>query len=122
MNLTDTISNVTLSKVCSIKPFKDAPDSKAITVKIKFDGSTLQSVFDKAVAGSVIQWQNGPGRKGYDGWTDKQTVEIDFKAPGRTQVDPMVALAMEAKAGGIDVNDKQAFAAWITKKAMALVN
>ena len=114
MELNQTISNVTLSKVCSIKPFKDAPDSKAITVRIKFDGSTLQSVFDKAVAGSVIQWQNGPGRKGYDGWTDKQTIEIDFKAPGRTQVDPKTAMINQAKADGVDMTDKAALNAWVT--------
>jgi len=122
MDLNQTVDNVTLSKVCSIKADADTDEKKSITLKVKFNGSTLQSVFDKAVAGAVIQWQNGPGRKGFNEWTDKQTVSIDFKAPGRTQVDPMVALAMEAKADGIDVNDKQAFAAWITKKAMALVN
>ena len=45
-------------------------------------------MFQKAVAQTVIQWQNGPGRKKFDEWTNGQTVTIEFKSPGRTQVDP----------------------------------
>jgi len=114
MNLNQTVDNVTLSKVCSIKADADTDEKKSITLKVKFDGSTLQSVFDKAVAGAVIQWQNGPGRKGFDQWNDKQTVNIDFKAPGRTQVDPKTAMISQAKADGVNIHDKAALATWIT--------
>jgi len=121
MELNEMVKNVVLTKACSIKADKDSKESKVINLKVKFDQVTLQSVFEKALAGTVIQWQNGPGRKQYDTWMDKQVVEISFNAPGRAaQVDPITALTTEAKAAGIDVNDKRAFSEWITKKAMGL--
>jgi len=116
MDLNQTVDNVTLSKVCSIKADADTDEKKSITLKVKFDGSTLQSVFDKAVAGAVIQWQNGPGRKGFNEWTDKQTVSIDFKAPGRTQIDPKTAMINQAKADGVDVTNKVALNAWVMEQ------
>lgn len=99
MNMTEIITNVTLSKVCSIKADKDSTDSKQITLKVKFDGSTIQSVFDKAVAGAVIQWQNGVGRKNFDTFKPGQTVEIQFNAPAsRTAVDPETAMVAKLQA------------------------
>jgi len=92
MNMNEMITGITLTKACSIKPDKDSAESKQVTLKVKFDGTTLQSVFDKALAGAVIQWQNGPGRKNFDRWTDGQVIEIQFSAPGRTQVDPEMAM------------------------------
>lgn len=114
MDLNQIVKDVTLSKVCSIKADRDSTESKSITLKVKFDGIALQSVFDKAVSGAVIQWQNGPGRKDYDKWSNHQTVEVNFSAPGRTMIDPKVAIIQEAKAAGVNVNDKQALTAWIT--------
>ena len=93
MNMNEVITNVTLTKVCSIKADKDSTESKSITLKVKFDGATIQSVFDKAVSGAVIQWQNGVGRKGYDTFKPNQVVEIQFTAPAsRTAVDPETAM------------------------------
>lgn len=92
MNMNETITDVTLTKTCNIKADKDSAESKQVTLKVKFDGTTLQSVFDKALAGAVIQWQNGPGRKNFDKWADGQVIEIQFSAPGRTQVDPETAM------------------------------
>jgi hypothetical protein len=40
----------------------------------------------------VISWQNGPGRKGYDGLIDKSTVTVSAKAPGAVTVDPETAM------------------------------
>lgn len=93
MNMTDIITNVTLTKVCSIKADKDSEESKQVTLRVKFDGATVQSVFDKAVAGAVIQWQNGVGRKGFDTFKNGQVVDIQFTAPAsRTAVDPETAM------------------------------
>jgi len=93
MNMNEIISNVTLTKVCSIKADKDSTESKNITLKVKFDGATVQSVFDKAVSGAVIAWQNGVGRKQYDTFKTNQTVEIQFVAPAsRTAIDPETAM------------------------------
>ena len=93
LNMNEVIANVTLAKVCSIKADKDSIDSKTITLRVKFDGATIKSVFDKAVSGAVIAWQNGIGRKGYDGFKNNQVVDIQFNAPAsRTAVDPETAM------------------------------
>ena len=98
MNLNEVIANVTLTKVCSIKPDKDSDESKNITLRIKFDGSTLQSVFDKAVSGAVIQWQNGIGRKNFDKFKPNQIVDVQFNAPAsRTAIDPETAMIAKLK-------------------------
>ena len=93
MDLTQKVEGVVLTKVCSIKADADSKESKQITLKVKFDGVVLNDVFMKAVSGAVVQWQNGPGRKHFDKWVDKQIVNIDFKAPARMpQVDPEEAV------------------------------
>ena len=81
MNLNEIVRNVSLTKTCSIKPDKDSAESKAINVKVVFDGVPLKAVFDKAVSQAIIQWQNGPGRAKFDLWNNHQVVEIQFKAP-----------------------------------------
>ncbi len=116
MDLNQLIKNVTLTKVCSIKPDKDSDDSKQITIKVKFDGVPLQGVFDKAVSQSIIQWQNGPGRNKFDTWANNQVVEIDFKSPARTTVDPVAQLLAEATAAGIDTTDKNEMTKFILSK------
>ena len=92
MNMSEIVTNVTLTKVCSIKADKDSEVSKLINLKVKFDGVPLQAVFDKAMASAVIQWQNGPGRNKFDDWKANQTVEISFSAPARTMMDPEAAM------------------------------
>lgn len=92
MDLNESITNVTLTKVCNIKPVKDSLDSKQITLSVKYDGLTLGDVFTKALRSDVISWQNGPGRKGYDGLVDKSTVNVSAKAPGAVTVDPETAM------------------------------
>lgn len=106
MNLNEVIANVLISKVCSIKADQDSTESKQITLKVKFDGATLQSVFDKAVSGAVIQWQNGVGRKGFDTFKNGQTVEIQFTAPAsRTAIDPMTSIIASAAAANMTVEE-----------------
>ncbi len=96
--MNEVITNVTLTKTCSIKPDKDSDESKVINLKIKFDGTTLQSVFDKAVSGAVIQWQNGPGRKGFDTFKPNETINIQFSSPGaRAQIDPETAMVAQLR-------------------------
>ena len=97
MNMNESITGITLTKVCNIKPFKGATDSKQVTLAVKYDGLTLGDIFTKALRSDVISWQNGPGRKGYDNLIDKSTVNVSAKAPGAVTVDPetaMVALLM----------------------------
>ena len=107
INMMEVVANVTLSKVCSIKADKDSTESKNINLKVKFDGATIQSVFDKAVAGAVIQWQNGVGRKQFDTFKNNQTVEIQFSAPAsRTAIDPEQAMITKLQS----MNDEEQIA------------
>ena len=93
MDLTQVVKNITLTKVTSFKADQDSTESKTVYLKVKFDEVTLSDVFAKALAGVVIQWTNGQGRKNYDTWIDKQTVAIDFKAPAIAPViDPETAM------------------------------
>ena len=114
INMSEIISGVTLTKACSIKADKDSDSSKVINLKVKFDGATLQGVFDKALAGAVIQWQNGVGRKQFDTLKDKQTVEITFTSPAKTTVDPETA--MVNKLANMTPEEQQAYIAELMLK------
>ena len=87
-----------VDKGFSIKSDAGSSDSKQITLRVKFDGVTLLDVFNKALSQAVIQWQNGPGRKKFTTWTDKSIVDIDFKAPARTTVDPEAEIEARLRA------------------------
>lgn len=116
MNMNETITNVILTKVCSIKADKDSADSKQITLRVKFDGASLGSVFDKAVSGAVIAWQNGVGRKGFDTFKNLQTVDIQFIAPAsRTAIDP--EQAMIAKLQSMTPEEQLTYLKELTSKA-----
>lgn len=97
MDLNTVVSDIKLTKVCSIKPFKGADRSKTITLEVTFNRVTLQDVFTKALSATVIQWQNGPGRKQFDQWEDGQIVRVQFTAPGRT-IDPEAAMIAKLRA------------------------
>lgn len=116
MNMQEVIVNVKLGKVCSIKADKDSTEAKQINLLVKFDGATLASVFDKAVSGAVIAWQNGVGRKNFDTYKNMQTVEIQFSAPAaRAQVDPETAMIAKLKA--MTVDEQIAYLKELTTKA-----
>ena len=92
MNMNEVISNVTLTKACSIKADADSEQKKTINLKVKFDGAPLKGVFNKALAGAVIAWQNGVGRKNFDKYSNGQVVEITFISPASNAVDPETAM------------------------------
>ena len=116
INMSELIANVTLTKVCSIKADKDSTEAKNINLKVKFDGATIQSVFDKAVAGAVIQWQNGVGRKQFDTFKNNQTIDIQFSAPAsRTAIDP--EQTMIAKLQAMTAEEQIAYLKELTTKA-----
>ena len=115
LNMNEVIANMTLTKVCSIKAYKESTESKNITLRVKFDGATVQSVFDKAVAGAVIQWQNGVGRKQYDTFKPNQVVDIQFVSPARTTVDPEAA--MVAKLSTMTADEQLAYLKTMMEKA-----
>ena len=115
MNMNQLITGITLTKVCNIKPFKGATDSKQVTLAVKYDGLTIGDVFTKALRSDVISWQNGPGRKGYDGLIDKSTITVSAKAPGAVTVDP--ATAMIAKLVAMTPEQRDAELAKLVKLA-----
>jgi len=107
MDMKQIITNVTLTKACSIRADEDSTEKKTINLRIKFDGASLQSVFDKAVSSAVITWQNGVGRKSFDTFKAGQTVDIQFVAPAtRAQIDPETA--MVALLSGMTPSEQEA--------------
>ena len=92
MQLSEIIKNIIVSKTCSIKPDADSAESKTVTLKVKFHDVPLQAVFDKAVSQTVIQWQNGPGRSKWNLWKNHQVIDVNFKAPATTTIDPEQAM------------------------------
>lgn len=123
INMNEIISGVTLTKSCNVSPDSESKKdgtTKRINVKVKFDGATLQGVFDKALASTVISWQNGVGRKAFDSLTNNQTIEIQFTAPASKPTEaPEDAFTREARAAGIDLNDEQALTMYIIKRMKA---
>jgi exonuclease V gamma subunit len=113
--LTEVVEGVKLVKTCSIKPDKDSDESKQVNLEVTFDGVSLEGVFQKALSSTVIQWQNGPGRKQFDLWKDGQTVKVQFNAPGRVQVDPETA--MVAKLQSMTPEEQQAYLQSLMAKA-----
>jgi hypothetical protein len=116
MNMTETITNITLSKACSIRADEDSTEKKIINLKVKFDGATLGGVFDKAMSGTVIAWQNGVGRKQFDTFKNGQTIEIQFSAPAaKAQIDPEAAMVMKLQS--MNADEQKAYIAEMIKKA-----
>ena len=106
INMNEVVNGIVLSKSCSIKPDKDSTSSKTVNLRVKFDGTTIGAVFQKALSQAVIQWQNGQGRKNFDTYSNNQTVNIEFKSPSvAPQQDPMEVLIGEAKALGISIEE-----------------
>lgn len=116
MELNQIVTNVVLTKVCSIKPDKDSNEVKSVTLKIRFDGVTLGDVFTKAVSQSVIQWQNGQGRRNFDSIVKGQVIEIDFKSPAKAPtVDPETAMVNKLK--GMTAEEQRTYLNEMIKKA-----
>lgn len=116
INMDEIIADVKFTKACSIKADKDSDESKVINLTVKFDGAKVQSVFDKAVSGAVIAWQNGVGRKNFDTFKNNQAVEIQFVAPAsRAAVDPETA--MVAKLSTMTADEQLAYLKELTAKA-----
>lgn len=115
MNLKEKVVGVRLVKACSIKPDKDSTDSKQVNLEVTFDGVELEGVFQKALSSTVIQWQNGPGRKQFDQWKAGQTVKVQFIAPGRVQIDPETA--MVAKLQAMSPEEQMTYLKELAKKA-----
>ena len=121
MDLNQIVTNVVLTKACDIKAFKDSDITKHINIEVTFNNVSLNAVFAKAMNPTVISWQNGPGRNKFDQWVDRQTVKVDFKAPGAMPViDPEVAIVNKAKAMSSD--ERIAYIAKIKAQMEALEN
>ena len=121
MNMNETITNVTLTKVVSISPDNESKKEglkKTITLQMRYDGLTLGEVFQKALKDDVISWANGSGgRKAFDKLTDKQTIKVSAKAPGSSPAEaPEDAFSREAKAAGVDLNNEKELTAYIIRR------
>jgi len=117
MDLDAKITDVKLTKVCSITPFEGAGESKQVTLEVNYEGLTLGDVFTKALGADVIKWQNGSGgRKNFDNLNSGQVVKISAKAPGvKPQVDPETA--MVNKLAGMSEKEREEYIVEMLAKA-----
>lgn len=114
IDMSMVIEGVTLTKVCSVKPDEDSSESKQVTVNMKYDGLTLRDVFTKALSSDVIKFQ-ASARKRFN--TLGKVENVTAKSPGSMpQIDAKTQMIMDAKADGIDTNDKVAFSAWLKER------
>lgn len=103
----------TFDVACSFKADKDSTESKKVTLRIHMKTLPLSEVIQRSLSPVKIAWQNGPGRKNFSSWKNHQVVEIGFTAPGKTAVDPMMAIIEHATSAGVNVKDKKALTAYI---------
>lgn len=120
MDPMQVIKGVVLTKVCSIKPGEDSTESKKITLKMSYDGLTLNDIFIKALKNDVISWANGSGgRKNYDNLKDGQIVKVSAKSPGSLAVDPQTAVVNELATMDSD-NEREDYVADLLEQASKL--
>jgi hypothetical protein len=101
----------------SMKADGESDESKRFTLKVRFNNVSVLDIINKALDPTKIQWVNGVGRKHFDTYVNNQTIEIDFKSPGRApQLSVMEQFKLEAAAEGVDINDKVALTKYITKR------
>ena len=114
----ETIETFTLSKACSVREDKDTKVPKTVHLKIKFEGATINSLAQSCLGqGVVVKWQNGRARKDFTKLANNQTVNINWNAPASApQIDPKTAMLADAKASGVDINDKVALMKWIEEQ------
>lgn len=99
----------------SMKADKDSTEAKPFILNVKFSNVPVVDIINKALDPTKIQWVNGPGRTNYDKWVKNQTINIDFKSPGKTQIDPEVA--MMSKLASMAPEDAQTYLKELLAKA-----
>ena len=116
-NIRDFAVNGSWNIAGSMRADGESTESKKFTLKVRFNNVPVADIVNKALEPTKIQWVNGVGRKHFDTYTSGQTIEIDFKSPGRApQLSAMEQFKLDAKAAGVDVEDKVALTAYITKQ------
>jgi len=110
----------TLEKAITVSPDAEAKkrgETKNITLVVKYQGVTLGDLANATLGqGATVKWQNTRGRDDYDKLTDKQRVEIDFKAPGakvktrEEKIAELVATGMDLEIATFAIDNPEAFA------------
>lgn len=73
-------------------------ERKQVTLNVKFEGVTIQDMVNALGGqGLVVKWVNA-NRKNYASIANRSIIDVDFKRPGKTFIDPKVAVLAEASA------------------------
>lgn len=80
MDLTKKIDKLTLTRRVGLSPEKGSKDSKTVTIRVKFDGSTIGDVFNSAMSAIAIKWQTRM-RKKYESVKSGAVYDIAFIGP-----------------------------------------
>lgn len=118
-NIRDYQVNGSWNIAGSMKPDNESKDVKRFTLKVRFNNVPVADIVNAAIGSqpTKVQWCNGPGRKHFEIWENNQVVDVDFKSPGRApQLSPMEQFKIDAKAAGVDIDDKAALTAYITEQ------
>ena len=101
---------------------KKRGEHKTVTLEFDLGGLTVMDLAMTAMTDWVVKWQNGgSGRKNYENIIDKSTIKVNPRSPGRQpEESPMETLLREAKASGVNVDDKNALTAYIAKRVTEL--
>ena len=104
----------------SMKSDGESKEPKQFTLRVKFNDIPVLDIINKALDPTKIQWVNGQGRPNFDKWTNRQSIDVDFKSPGRVaQLTPQEQFKADLVAAGVDPSDKEAvmgfYEEWITK-------
>ena len=95
-----------------MRPDKDSKEKKRINFEVVMEQVPVSGIIDKALSPVKIAWVNNH-RKDFDELTDGQVVKVKFTAPAVRYRDPAEVLINEAKAAGVDPEDKDALAKYI---------
>jgi len=100
MDLTQKLEGIKLVKATSVKPYKEATESKTLYIEMDYSELSVSDILTKALKSDVIDWQNGSGgRKNYKNLVNGETIKVKASAPGSApQVDPETAMILKLQA------------------------
>jgi len=108
MDLKQKLEGIKLVKATSVKPYKEATESKSLYIEMDYSDLTIEDILAKALKSDVIDWQNGSGgRKNYKNLVNGETIKVKASAPGSApQIDPETAMILKLQAMSPEEQEK----------------
>ena len=97
IDLTQKLDEVKRTKACKVRADRDEAEQKTVHVTVDFTGTTIEDVIDKCMSSLIINFQSS-ARKKFESISNNEKVTIQFKGPGRVQIDPEQAMIAKLQA------------------------